>query len=187
MIKKVAYIVALVFILAFSGCTEKGTTNTTNNFTPFPQSIVTVENVTSELKGMSLNGVTDIGYSVDLTNIAVAVTDTEGGKKVTIVCPPRDFFNTEAVVKHAAGSSVYAMAKMFTNPTVQMVTVVQKDTFIDAYGKSSIENAVIVTMDKATADKINWGTFKDMVLVDYKKLFNVATDYYIHPAILKKL
>jgi len=50
-----------------------------------------------------------------------------------------------------------------------------------------VRTRVVVEMNRATADKIDWDSRRHRVYVDPNALFDVADDYSIHPAVHRYL
>lgn len=90
-------------------------------------------------------------------------------------------------VKKSARSATASFEKLFALPNVAQVGIWSDTTFTDQYGKESTNVVTKIVWTKATADKVEWKKFKDMVLVDYKRAFNIAHNYAIHPAVYKEL
>ncbi|TFH48506.1 MAG: hypothetical protein E4G89_06175 [Methanothrix sp.] len=119
----------------------------------------------------------------------VSTNEISGPNEMNIIIKvaPWETWNTEMFVLGTTNTATEVFGLLFSNPTVERVYYWQNQIFIDAYGNEDISKAVAFDMRKETAMKINWDNFKDLVLVDYKNLFNVADDTYIHPAIKKDM
>jgi hypothetical protein len=57
----------------------------------------------------------------------------------------------------------------------------------DQYGNTNTEMGVRLTYTRSVIDKIDWPGFESRVLTDPADAFNVATSYFIHPAIFKNV
>lgn len=186
--RKLLIISCMAIILLACGCMEKGEDGSATEDGSAAKSLSERRGLTVESVTDLLDGVKDSDYSVDLTDIKVEVTDVGGGKQVEIVCPPSDsVLDEKGIVEQAAGNSVYAMSELFKDSTVENVTVAQQWRFTDSYGQSKVDDAVAVSMDRATADKIDWVNFKDMVKEDYNNLAKASNQFTINAAILREL
>ena len=119
--------------------------------------------------------------------IEVSVDDMGRGKGVVVTSLPAFVLGESTLVKKTAWDCVDVFEVLFANPGVKRVRIVQQAVFIDEYGDENRENAIVVEMNKATADKINWDSLRHRVYVDPNALFNVADDYSIHPAVHRYL
>jgi hypothetical protein len=159
---------------------------------PFVQKEVTEESVKSALASlkeasyrvMSEKEITKVEVSDDLAGISEDISE---GKIITVYFKPETVWDEKDTLKMTAGTAVAVMRRLFAHPKIASVTVWVDGDFTDQYGKTETAKAALVQITKQTADKIEWDEFKNMVLVDYNKLFNIADAKYIHPAILKKI
>ncbi len=119
--------------------------------------------------------------------IEVSVDDLGRGKDVVVTSMPAFVLGESTLVKKTAWDCVDVFEVLFANPGVKRVRIVQQAVFIDEYGDEDCENAVMVEMNRATADKINWDSLRHRVYVDPNALFNAADDYSIHPAVHRYL
>jgi NADPH-dependent 2,4-dienoyl-CoA reductase/sulfur reductase-like enzyme len=133
---------------------------------------------------MSEKEITQIEVSDDLAGISEDISD---GKIITVHFKPEDVWDAKDSLKMTAGTAVAVMRRLFAHPKTVSVTVWVDGDFTDQYGKTETAKATLVQITRQTADKIEWDKFKDMVLVDYNKLFDIADTQYIHPAILKAI
>ena len=91
------------------------------------------------------------------------------------------------LVNQTARNAVNAMEILFTNPGIDKIWFWAETAMIDAKGNESDVNVVNVALTKENAADINWPKFKEMVVTDYQKLFNIADDSFINPNIAKNL
>jgi len=70
--------------------------------------------------------------------------------------------------------------EIFKHKEISEAVLMWNLTLVDQYGNESVDTVLKVGLDRATADKINWKNFS------YKNFENVATQYFVHPALLKK-
>ena len=140
------------------------------------------ENVTDDSVKEALEDVIDHEFTVSTNQI-----NSPDEMNIIIKVEPWDTWNTEMFVHGTTDTAANVFSVLFSNPTVERVYYWQNQKFIDAYGNDEISKAVAFDMRKETANKINWDNFKTMMQADYKNLFNVADDTYIHPAIQKNM
>jgi hypothetical protein len=70
--------------------------------------------------------------------------------------------------------------EIFKHKEISEAVLMWNLTLVDQYGNESVDTVLKVGLDRATADKINWENFS------YKNFENVAPQYFVHPALLKK-
>jgi hypothetical protein len=70
--------------------------------------------------------------------------------------------------------------EIFKHKEISEAVLMWNLTLVDQYGNESVDTVLKVGLDRATADKINWKNFS------YKNFENVAPQYFVHPALLKK-
>ncbi|MEK4167317.1 hypothetical protein [Anoxybacillus sp. FSL W8-0104] len=70
--------------------------------------------------------------------------------------------------------------EMFKHKEISEAVLMWNLTLVDQYGNESVDTVLKVGLDRATADKINWKNFY------YKNFENIAPQYFVHPALLKK-
>lgn len=70
--------------------------------------------------------------------------------------------------------------ELFKHKEISETVLMWNFTLVDVYGNESVDTVLKVGLDRATADKINWENFS------YKNFENVAPQYFVHPALLKK-
>lgn len=156
--------------------------------TPFSEKEEITEDVVraevQELPGFTMEG----GELVDVRVVEhMGTEDNPDDRIVYLHYRPESIWDDKSLVKETARTAVEVMEKLFKNPKVGLVSVWVETEFTDQYGKSSVENAVKVGLERATADKIEWENFKDLVLLDYNRLLDIADAKYIHPAVRKNL
>ncbi|MDO3680658.1 hypothetical protein [Paenibacillus ehimensis] len=138
----------------------------------------------------ALNDLKGLGYIKldDKTLKAIEVRgDSETSKMINIRLDPGTVWDETDFAEKMANSIVYYGEILFKHPNIKEVTLWGYTSFTDQYGKSNEALAVKIGWDKETADKVDFNKFKDMALADYKRSFNIATQYYFHPAIYKNL
>jgi hypothetical protein len=115
----------------------------------------------------------------------VTLTVEKGKNIVDVTYNPGDVLNEEALVKNNAITASNVMEILFQNPKVDKVWVWTETTMLDDKGNSEDENVVNVALSKENAEGINWPKFKETVLEDYNKLFDISDSKFIHPSISK--
>ena len=70
--------------------------------------------------------------------------------------------------------------EMFKHKEISEAVLMWNFTLVDQYGNESVDTILKIGLDRATADKINWKNFH------YKNFENIAPQYFVHPALLKK-
>lgn len=154
----------------------------------FADSELTEDSVRAEInkldgiRSMSGNEIT----SVELIDNG-GTEDIADDKIVSVTYKPKSVWDEADTVKKIADTTVAVSEKLFKHPKVGMVRVITTGDFTDQYGQSETGNAVRIGLQRSTAEKLNWDTFKDMVFVDYNKLLDIADEQWMHAAIRKAL
>lgn len=117
----------------------------------------------------------------------ITISNEKGRNIIDVTYKVETSFSETTLVKGFANTSVKAMEVLFKNPKIDNIWIWCKTNMMDEKGNDSLESVVNVCLTKENAKDINWSKFKDMVLVDYNKLFNVADKYFIYPGIANKL
>lgn len=196
--EKVTGVVSLIIIIFFvfalfsgSGSKETNTQQTsqetveTSNFADSELTDSSVRKEVEKLKGlrtMSGNEITEIKI---VENMGTEnVTDDQ---IVILTYKPKSVWDEKDTVQMTANTAVEVSERLFKHPKVGMVRVTTLGNFTDQYGNSKSENAVRIGLQRATAEKLNYDTFKDMVLLDYNKLLDIADELWMHAALRKEL
>ena len=87
----------------------------------------------------------------------------------------------------AGASTLVAMAKLFANAEVDRVGISAMAELTGALGNTSTERVTTITINRATADQINWRGFAERQLLDNKHIFCVADAFIIRPVIYNEL
>jgi hypothetical protein len=120
--------------------------------------------------------------SVDLGSPRqLGVDEPSGG--IHIEYKTTSALNTTDYVTIGAQTAFSAMRALYANPSVQHVQVVLYTDFTDQLGNTTEDIATSATIEKATADQINWKGLSDLVLSDNKHLFCIADAYVLAPSI----
>lgn len=123
----------------------------------------------------------------ELTSIRIldngGTEDIEDDKIVELTYKPESVWDEKDIVQMTAMTMASVAEKLFQHPKIGFVRVVSQGDFTDQYGQTETSNAVRVGLKRSTAEKINWETFKDMVIVDYTKLFDIAEEQWMRLAI----
>jgi hypothetical protein len=137
----------------------------------YTQAPLTVESVTAAL------------ISAGIKSDSVVVK----GGAVTVSRDAGTVWDENDMVHRTGRDALDAFAILFTNPGLSEATYVSTTSFTDQYGKSSTEAAVKLTYSKATAQKIDWKGLGERALGEWQAPYSIATYYYIHPGVWKKL
>ena len=154
----------------------------------FVDSELTEDSVKAEIN--KLDGIRSMSGS-EITSVELidngGTEEIADDKIVAITYKPKSVWDEKDTVKKTADTTVAASEKLFKHPKVGMVRVITQGEFTDQYGQSETGNAVRIGLQRTTAEKLNWETFKDMVFVDYAKLLSIADEEWMHAAIRKSL
>lgn len=131
--------------------------------------VLSSDSVKSQLGGYKINSVGVDGGSVTITYDLGFVNDNKD------------------VLRKSSEDTINMMEKLFKDSRITSVTVISQGEFTDQYGKDNYEDAVRITINKATADKIDWNGIKSRLYGDVSALINVADTYSVHPSVLKSL
>lgn len=107
--------------------------------------------------------------------------------EVWIKSSPEYFWDEKQLVKQTGIGMVKISRELFKNPNVKAVVISVWTSFVDQYGKESDERALSIRWTREVNDKVDYKNFKNMVISDYKKAFEIATSYTIHPGIAKEI
>ena len=159
------------------------------NNSNFPQSDLTEQSVRSEIGDLSSSTGAMKGEAIVSVELIddMGTEDVPDDKIVFITYKPKSVLDEKYFVKTSADTLVAVSERLFKHPKVGLVRVWTQGEFTDAYGQTNTENAVKLGLSRKTAEKINWENFKDLVLVDYNKLLDIADENSIYPAVKKNL
>lgn len=186
----IGLIICLVgFIIAISSPDNKETSTTNNTNTKINQNDVKKNTFDFSKAELTKENIDKALVSVIDSNKYKGsdITVEKNKNIVDIYYNPGDVWDETGLMKSTANNAVNVMEVLFKNPKVDTVWFWTETTMVDAKGNSSNEKVVNVCLTKANAKDINWTKFKEMVMIDYNKLFDIADFKYIHPGILKKL
>lgn len=153
--------------------------------TPTPSNEVTEDYVRSVLTSNNIIYKDSLGEIKILDNLGTENNSTD--KIIHIYFKPLSIWNEEEIVSQASEKAIKSMKLLFSNPNITHIVFWTLSDFTDSYGNTKEETALRVGLDITTAKKINWDTFIPMVEIDYKKLFEIADEKYVHQAIAKTL
>lgn len=146
--------------------------------------------VTEETVRRALDDLDDLGLlrtDINPKNVTfLSVVDFEG-LLVAIEFKPSGALSETDFLTIAGESTLVAMAKLFGNPLVQRVKISAMADVVDAFGNESTEFLTTATVNRATADQINWEGLASRQLSDNKHIFCIADEYVIRPLIYNKL
>jgi outer membrane protein OmpA-like peptidoglycan-associated protein len=114
--------------------------------------------------------------SIDVTNGAVTVNYDLG------------FVNDDNdIIMKSSQDAIDKMQKIFKDNRVTSVTIASFGTFTDPNGNDKDEQAVSITVNKATADKTNWNGVNDMLASDPTDLLKISDGYTINPSVYNSI
>jgi len=128
--------------------------------------------------------------NIFLRNLSsVSVTPYNSGFKIKITYGPQRLWKSaKEYLKTTSFSAVENFDRFFTKyDNVTSVVVNSLTVFLDKYGNKIIKTGVMIRIDRETAEKINWNNFKGLILNNWKHLYDVADEFWIHPIILLDL
>ncbi len=133
----------------------------------------------------------NIIYKDNLTKIEIfdnfGTEDNSTDKIVHVYFKPLSIWDEKEVVSQSSEKAVKSMKVLFANPSITHIIFWTLGDFTDSYGNSNESTALRIGLKSTTASKLNWDNFIPMVEVDYKKLFDIADDKYVHPSIATAL
>ncbi len=109
------------------------------------------------------------------------------GYIVAIEFEPGTVWSETDMLTVAGESTLVTMAKLFANAAVDRVKISAMAELTDALGNTSTEFVTTATINRATADQINWQGFADRQLMDNKHIFCFADEFIIRPVIYNEL
>ena len=105
---------------------------------------------------------------------------------VTIVYGEGDhFFDEQSTINGLVTMFVKSGREVFNINGVTNLSITVRGSFTDVYGQSQIEDAGKITMTKEEFEKFNWDNLVGQSV--YNGISLAATEFYIHPAILKAI
>lgn len=132
----------------------------------------------------ALDNADGVGSSLDLSKPVSVVID---GGVVTVTYKAGTAWSETDLLTIGAYTSFSAARALFENPLVETVTVTMLADWTDQYGKTAEEVTTVSTLDRATANKIDWAGLEDRVTLDNKHFFCISDNYRIHLAIYSRL
>lgn len=159
---------------------------------PTPMPKLSWENgpVTEETVRKALDDLDDLGLGrpdINSDNVTfLSVIDAEGFV-VAIEFRPGEALSETDFLTIAGESTLVAMAKLFGNPQVQRVKVSAMADLVDAFGNESMQVVTTATINRATANRINWQGLASRQSSDNKHVFCIADEYAIRPVVYNEL
>jgi len=142
----------------------------------FSSQDITVDNILKEL-----NNAKDESYSVDLTGLdsprsydmqRIEIVYPYGdvdGYNVNVWCPPRDYLSSYNILSIASGTAVEVARKLFANPKIDMVHVMQQ---MDIGANDPIK-AIQIEISRKTFEGINWDEAREQIKNDPETAFEI--------------
>jgi hypothetical protein len=113
--------------------------------------------------------------------------EVNNGNVVVSFDPEKTYWDETDIARQTALDGVVIFEELFKNPATQTVQIVAPNTLIDDKGNETIEPLVTVKWDRALNNEINYKNFKDLVLSEFPRFYNVAKSYNIHPAVFTRI
>lgn len=124
------------------------------------------------------------GYSIEYNKVFDDKTGN-GARTVTITKAAETYWDGNDAVRNAYAILVKYGKRVFPMDEVFVVKVKLKGNFIDAYGKKSTDDAVVISMTKFNFNKFDWDNLNYSPISE--QMEKAASEYYINPAIKKNL
>ena len=108
---------------------------------------------------------------------------------VKVAYSKKSIWDTRHLVWDLARTTCRVCKILFRHPEVQTVVTVVSTEFSDESGKKSYEVAAMIMFKRETASNISWEKLEieTVPMSAYHLVFDVADDYYIHPAVAREL
>jgi hypothetical protein len=113
--------------------------------------------------------------------------EVNNGNVVVSFDPEKTYWDETDIARQTALDGVVIFEELFKNPATQTVQIVAPNTLIDDKGNETIEPLVTVKWDRALNNEINYKNFKDLVLAEFPRFYNVSKSYNIHPAVFTRI
>lgn len=146
----------------------------------------TVREALDDLDNLGLLFMPDIDED-NITFLSVIPHWETGGYIVAIEFEPGAVWSEGDMLTVAGASTLVAMAKLFANAEIDRVGISAMAELTDALGNTSTERVTTITINRATADQINWRGFAERQLLDNKHIFCFADAFIIRPVIYNEL
>lgn len=143
---------------------------------PFAEGELTEDTV---IRASGLKGITKVDITAD------ASAQDKRILRVTYAMP--EAVNEDDAIYRMARDSVKVMEKLFAHPGVSEVGVWAEGTFTDQYGKETINTVARVVWSRATAEKVEWKNFSNMIVTEPKRALLLGEHYWIHPSVYNGL
>lgn len=100
----------------------------------------------------------------------------------------RNPYDEDTFIRDSSMYALKAAKDIYENcPEVNKIYFEFDMKFMDKYGKESVSKAFGFYYEREMAEKVNYDNFKNMVLVDYNKMWNVINTTYIDPVVTRGL
>lgn len=100
-------------------------------------------------------------------------------------------FNIDAreseIVTYGSRAAFNASRALFANPAVQLVTVELESDFVDRFGATASRRSSLITVDRHTADRIDWDGMRSLILRDNKSFYCASNLWYLHQIVYESL
>lgn len=146
---------------------------------------ITKENVVKALAGK--NDVKPISMGTDFPDNITEITIVglgDGKKNVWIYYSMGSVWDETGLVKKAGGTAVFASNILYQNPNVEEVALFAQGEFTDQYGKTNLNTAVKIVINKSLADQVDWKGLADRHATDPGNIYRIVDNYSIHPGVM---
>lgn len=100
----------------------------------------------------------------------------------------KDPYDEDTFIRDSSMYALKAAKDIYENcPEVNRIYFEFDMKFMDKYGKESVSKAFGFYYEREMEEKVNYDNFKNMVLVDYNKMWNVINTTYIDPVVTRGL
>lgn len=149
--------------------------------------------ITEETVNKALAGKTDVKPSsmgIDFPDTITEITIValgDGKKNVWIYYSMGSVWDENDLVKKAGGTAIFTGNLLYNNPNVEDVAIFAQGEFTDQYGKTSLDTAVKIVLNKSLADQVDWKGLADRHVTDPGNIYRIVDNYSIHPGVFSKL
>lgn len=120
---------------------------------------------------------------VKLDNVSVQVTDD-----FVLVKADTGGFSAKQMMSRSCQYGLEVAHKIYeVCPELNRAGFMFMETYLDPKGNESEGKSLSFDLNREKFKGVNFDNFRGMVISDYTKLWNIAEDVYIHPAVKKDL
>lgn len=148
---------------------------------------VTEKTVKAVLKDApeKLSVVRDLSFPESITEIhTVDVASKGAGHRNVVIFFKTSAINETALLEEVGGTFIFASSVLYGNPKVETVSLRALAEMRDQYGKTKDEVVARLGLSREIAGQIDWEGLALRHSSDPGNIYRIATDYYVHPAVL---